>query len=509
VLTLRTALAASALAVASILTGCFDGGDNKQEPAGSLRGALSYLPADAGAVLVVPTDLDAGPLKELDNLGSEFRGWETFRDELEGAIGGGVLDFEDDIRPQLGNPLGVAIGGDGERIGALRLHDPAALRRVVESHVRDGDATRLPDYRGAYRWRDRGGAEGEPRAAAIADPYLVVANNRRALERALDARADSDNIASDESVTSELEALGDDALARVVGDARTLAVAADPGAAAEAARRIPWIAALGRFSAVARVGEEHVRIAFKLRTDGRRLSEDQLPLPPGPESPTLHQPAAAASLGVLEPDRLVRFIERLAEVIDPERFDPYGSAVDQLRSAFGVDLHRDLLRKVTNLSVSFAAGTAASFQARLEPGAAREVARTLARARPFVEEVLRDLVRGVTVQPQGSGRQRLYVVRQGPLPLARYGVRDGALVGSVGLASLPDPKAGRKIAGTKGALVIKADPGRLAALVPSDGLFGDGVVRGTLDLLSQLGELTLSIQAEPEYLAGRARLDTR
>jgi Protein of unknown function (DUF3352) len=504
---LRTALAASALAAASVLTGCFHNGDEQDKPVGSLRGALSFLPADTGAVLVVPTDLDEGPLKDLDDLGRRFEGWEAFRDELESAIGGGVLDFERDVRPQLGGPLAVAIGGEGDTIASLRLRDPPALRRAVEERVREGEARRLPAYKGAYRWREPGGPASQPRASAIAEGYLVVADTESALKEALDARAGSDNLASDEDVTSELDKLGDDALARVVGDGRRLLAAGDPGAAAAAARRIPWVAALGKLVAVARVGEEHVRIAFRVETDRRRLSEDDLPLPPGPESPRLHDLDAAASLGVLEPDRLARFIEDVVEVVEPEQFAPFEAAIDQLRSAFGVDLHRDLLAKVRSLSLALAAGTAASFQARLERGTGRQVARALSRARPFVEEVLRDLVPGVTVTAQGTGAQRLYVVRQGPLPLARYGVRDDALVGSVGLADLPPPTTGRKVKGAKGALVVKADPGRLTALIPSDGIFGDSILRGTLDLLSQLGELTLSIRAETGYLSGRARLE--
>lgn len=506
---LRTALGASAVAIASIFTGCFHGGEEQEKPSGSLRGALSFLPADPGAVLVVPTDIDEGPLKELDDLGSRFEGWEAFRDELEAAIGGGVLDFERDVRPQLGSPLAVAIAGDGDRIAALRLRDPPALRRSVEERVREGEANRLPAYRDAYRWRDTGGAASEPRASAIAEGYLVVADSAQALEDAIDARAESDSVASDEALVAELEGLGDDALARVVGDGSRLIAAGDATAAAEAARRIPWIRALGNFTAVARVGEEHVRIAFRLRTDRRQLSERQLPLPPGPAAPRLHGRRGAAALGVRDPDRLVRFIERLVAVLEPDQFAPYEAAVDQLRSSFGVDLHRDVLAKVTNLSVSLAAGTAASFQARLEKGAGPGVARALARARPFVEEVLRDLVPGVTVVAQGAGAQRLYVARQGPLPLARYGVRDDALVGSVGFADLPAPTDGRKVEGTEGALVIKADPGRLASLVPSDGIFGDGILRGTLDLLSQLGELTLSMRAQTGYLVGRARLEAK
>jgi hypothetical protein len=505
--TLRTALAASALAAASVFTGCFHDGDEQDKPVGSLRGALSFLPADTGGVLVVPTDLDDGPLKDLDDLGRRFEGWEAFRDELESTIGGGVLDFERDVRPQLGGPLAVAIGGEGDTAASLRLRDPPALRRAVEAYVRAGDARRLTDYNGAYRWREPGGPASQPRASAITEGYLVVADSERALKDALDARAGPDNLASDEDITSTLDGLGDDALARVVGDGRRLLEAADPGAAAEAARRIPWVAALGKLVAVARVEEEHVRLAFRVETDRRRLSKGELPLPPGPESPRLHDLEAAASLGVLEPDRLVRFIERVVEIVEPEQFAPYGEAVDQLRSAYGVDLHRDLLAKVRSLSIAVAAGTAASFQARLERGAGRQVARALSRARPFVEEVVRDLVPGVTVVAQGTGAQRLYVVRQGPLPLARYGIRDDALVGSVGLADLPAPSAGRKARGAEGALVLKADPGRLTALIPNDGIFGNGILRGALDLLSQLGEVTLSVRAETGYLSGRARVE--
>jgi hypothetical protein len=495
---LLAALAAAA-ALALGLAGCSHGADRPRRPPGPLSEALSYLPARSGIVAVILTDPGSGPLKRLDRLGSRFKGWDRVKRELRTQIETSGLRFDEIIRPQLGYPFALGVGGTGQPVGALRVRDPPALRVAVEARLSGGEATRLDDYKGAFVWKATG-AGGASTFAAIAGNDLVVARSEQDLKEAIEADKGSNSLAFDRLLTAELSKLDSHALVRVVGDSQRL-LDRDPGQAQEL-RQIRWMRALGTFSSVFRIGSNDVRIDFRLRTDRERLAESDLPIPPGPAAPLLHEPGATAAFAVLDPDRVVRFLEKVSAVTDPDGFSRYESAVGQLRAFFGVDLHKDLLSKVSNLSVAFPRGAALTFEARLRDRAVPAVARALATARPALEAGLGDFVPGATINESGSARRHAYVVRRGAIALARYGVRGAAIVGSIGFAKLPRRVRGSRPRGAIGALVAKGDLGRIGRLVGT--LLA--IPKEALDSLSRLGDLTLSVRAETSGLTGRARL---
>jgi hypothetical protein len=478
--------AAAATALVAALAGCSGGGERARSP-GALPAALSYIPADSGLVAVLPTDFDREPLAQLEQLGRR-RGFE--RRLLRTLTRAG---FEVDLlRGQLGNPLVLAPLASGDIVGALRLKSGQTLRQSVERQIDAGQATRLDDQKGAFRWREQARVY-----AALDGDDLVVAPNEKELDQALDARDGSDSLAFDARTRAALDRLGGNALLRVVGDSQRL-LERDP-AEADQLRRIPWLRALGAFNAVARVRDGEVAVEFRLRTDRAPLATSDLPFAPGLRAPVLHDSRAAAAVAVLEPDRLARFLERSSAVTDPDSYSRYADAIGQLRALFGIDLHKDVLQQLRSVSVAFASPTAISFQARVRSGAAPQLSRTLTRAQPALELGLEDLLRGTALVRRGE----IWQVKRGRLVLAQYAVRDGSLVGSLGLGALPRADGGRRLPNAGGSLALRGDLRRIGGFL---GLAFD-LPKQALDVLSGLGDLTLSVRTETGGLVGRGRLE--
>src|SRR5439155_5364148 len=139
---------------------------------------------------------------------------------------------------------------------------------------------------------------------------------------------------------SNLAKLGDDRLVRVVGDAQSLVDSAGKASAARACK-IKWIRALGLFTAVMDVESDAVSVRFRVSSDREKLSDADLPIPPGPASPLLHNPAAATAVGVLEPGRLARVMDAALPVTKLGVFGTVGKTFSDLRG-LGIDPEKDL-----------------------------------------------------------------------------------------------------------------------------------------------------------------------
>lgn len=482
------------------MAGC-SRGDDAQPPAGGLLRALSYLPADTGAVVVAQTDPDSGQLKRLDELGSRFESWDAFKKMLKADLAKQGLDFDELARPQLGAPLALGFDGDGRRIGAIHLKDPNRLGRALAERVAGGKAKRLDDYKGSPVWAQTRAGRQPPAFAATRNGDFVIANSEQALKAAIDAARSGDNLAGQRTVTSALEGLGTEPLVRAVGDAQRLIEKSDLSGSSEA-RTLPWLRALGRFTLVADVGHDDLTIDFHLATNRAKLTEKDLPIASGPAAPLLHDLTAAAAIGVRKPDQLARFVERTLELTSPDEFARYRATIGQLKTFFGVDLHRDLLSKITNLSLALGSGVAVTFEGKLVPGSASGVVRALERAEPFIQGAVREILPGARIERQGGGGRPVWVITRGGLALGRYAVKDETLVGSIGFASLPKVVQGQRLKGAIGALSLRSDPrrtGQLIAIVP-------GIPTEAADILSRLGEFTLNVRAETHELTARARV---
>jgi hypothetical protein len=405
------------------------------------------------------------------------------------------------IVPQLGNPLVLAITRDGERVGAIRVTDSTGLQETLQKQFSKHGLERLDDYKGALVWKNVGVRRGPATYGALREAELVVAPSEAVLHSAIEAAAGTANLAFSRAFTSTLPKRGAATLVSGVGDGQRVLASGDPGQAA-LARKVPWLRALGTFTLTARVSRRKIGVHFELVTDRVRLSERDLPLRPGAASPRLHDPAAAAAVAVLEPRRLVRVLEQTLHATDASRFDRYQAGIEQLRAIFGVDVRRDLLEKLTSLSIAVSSATAVTFEASLKPGTGPSFLRDLEKARPFVEGVLNDSLPGTSVEAESSGNRGTWVVRNRGVVLGRYGMRNGTLVGSVGLSALPRPVAGKRLQGVNGSLVLRGDIARIGRLVG----FLLEVPERTFSVITGLGDLEIGIRTTTHGLSATGRI---
>jgi hypothetical protein len=183
-------------------------------------------------------------------------------------------------------------------------------------------------------------------------------------------------------------------------------------------------------------------------------------------------------------------------------FGSVGKLFGDLR-ALGVDPESDLFGKMTSLSVAIFSSTQFSFVGTLQKGAGPGVARALAAAKPFVRRLGTKEFPVTGVGRRATRRGPLWLVNSGGLVIGGYGVQDDLLVGSVGLVAIPRAAPAQQVEGVKGALIAKAQASRLAnALGPRLGVLGNA-----LRVLSQLGDLTLGVQAETDALTGSGTLE--
>jgi hypothetical protein len=514
------ACGAAVLAVASVaLPACGAGdGEKSEDLSPALEAALSYLPKDAAIAGAIPTNLERAPLKRLEKRASNLEGWQDLRKEFERQVAED-LDFDRDIRPQLGNPLVLFASSldqnDDFEYSALQVKDPQAMRRLLERSIAKGNEERLPDYKGALVTREAKGSPGQGNAAgdnftALHQDVAVQANSEGQLKAAIDRSTGSDNLASNDKVASELDRGGEDVLFRLVGDTAELVKKAR-GKEAEAARKVKWVQAVGDFTAAGFATPDGVRFEFEQKTDEQALSEGDLPIAAGANPALLHDRNAPIAAGLRAPDQLYVFLEQAIKAAEPQQFAEYDAAIKQLK-ALGTDIHEDVLKKITNLSLALTSEQAGTFQTDLSEGAGEALRQFLQLSEPFFEGALGASAGRVRIVSRGSGDSKVWTVQDASgEPVARYTVRGNALVGSLGSAPLPDPAEGTALPGAEGAFASALSGKRFVELVrdldqqgtPS---LSDTDSRRALRLISTLASIRLSLRAETDALTGQGEL---
>ncbi len=134
---------------------------------------------------------------------------------------------------------------------------------------------------------------------------VIFAGSERLLTAALE-RAGGDEHLDADTFEQGLDGLPGSALARVYADIGAI-VASDPDT--RDARKVPWVSALETLGLTASAADDGVEIQFNLRTNGEDLSDADLPIAAGDESP-----------GVIEREGEIGFgIRDLAQVVTLRR----------------------------------------------------------------------------------------------------------------------------------------------------------------------------------------------
>ncbi len=498
-------LALPACLLAAALPGC--GGDD--ESAGPLAAGLAYLPADSPFALALDTDLEGDQYKALDSIIGKFPlGDKTVRELLadELAAPGSGVDFESDVEPILGNPVVVGAsdvasftgdtGGD-DFVAALQADDQDALDALVDKTK----AEQTGEAGGATKYEDGG------TLFAVKDDTVVLAGDEQLLDQALE-RAEGDEGLSEDDFNAALDGLPDEALARVYGNLQEL-VASDPET--EAARKVKWVDALRTLGLTASASDDGVRMEFNVRTDSEGLTDEDLPMAAGNESPPVISRPGEIGFGLRDPSQVINFAEAAGQSIDPSGYGDYEQAKQTLDSRLEIDIDEDLIGQLTG-DMSASVSLDGKFGVRASPKDARAFEQTLAK----LARVLPDFAQGaglgaVQIERPGGG-DPFYALVQPDGDRVVFGVVDGVFVlanDARRAAELAEAEP-ETVDGAEGAFVLSADAQELVNAVirqagPALGLgglegFGAQLFTGPLE------DLTASMSVDTDGLRGRMQL---
>jgi Protein of unknown function (DUF3352) len=498
-------LALLACLAPAALAGC--GGDD--ESSSPLDAGLAHLPKEAPLAMAVETDLEGNQYKALDSILGKFpleasSVRELLRDQI--GAGGSNVDFERDIEPLLGNPLVIGASDVASLTGssdaedfviALQAKDKAALDELIEKTGPE----EIGEVAGATKYEDAG------TVFAVEDDVVVIAPSEQELDQALE-RADGDDHLDTDTFEAGLEGLPGSGLARVYADLEAL-LASQPGG--ERARRNEWIGALRTLGLTATARDDGVEVEWNLRTDPEDLTEADLPIATGDESPSVLSRDGEIGFGIRDLAQIVRFAEAAGQALDPSGFADYARAKQTLDARLDLSIDDDLVGQLTGeLSASLALG--GGFGVRAELGDPAAFKRTLAK----IAVVLPSFAEGagfgaVTLGWVGDG-DGLYALRQADGDAVVFGVLGGVLVVANSLdrarelaSEEPEP-----VDGAEGAVALSSDAEELANAVVGE--FGErfGVTGfealGAQLFTGPLEDLTGSMSASTDGLRGRITL---
>jgi Protein of unknown function (DUF3352) len=494
------------LSILVVLGVLFAAGCGSDDSSSALDSELAYLPKDAPLAIVLDSDVEGDQYKKLGSLIDKF----PFGDQVTGNLlrqfeqSSGGLDFNEDVKPVLGNPVVLGApnaealtGSSNDFVLAAEAKDEGALEDLIDKlNPREvGEASGATLY-------EEGGT-----LAAVEDDMFVLANDESGLRSALE-RADGDDHFDEDSFDEAFEGLPDSALARIYTDVEVL-LKSDRGTVD--VRKVKWIGALRTLGVTARARDDAIEMDFHARTEGE-LSDEDLPIAPGDEAPPIIEREGEVGLGIRDLAHIVRFGEAAGQAIDPAGFGDYAQAKRTIDKQLGVSLDDDLIGQLTgNVSASVAIG--GGFGVRAELNDPRAFERTLAK----VADVLPSFAEGA-----GFGRVRLskprgggdfYALSQPDGDAVVFGVVADVLV----VAS--DARRARGLAreepvtvpGASGSVVAGADAERLvntllqefgsAFGIPDLGGFGTGL------LTRPFGDLNGSVSASTDELRGKLTLE--
>jgi hypothetical protein len=468
-------LAALAAVLAVTLAGC---GGEEEKTASPLGEALAYLPQDVPGVAVVETDPRHEQWEQVDDLIQRFAIAPQIRDQAKDRIARGPLDFDEDLRPQLGNEVVVgAFESEGRTkrlVLAVKVKDRAAAERDL-----------LPKLKPAA------GLE-----ARLDGDVLVAASTRELLDESIRQAGEGDGM-TEEKLDEHLGRLAEgEPLLRVTSDLRK---DGDSKESREAAEELPWLGALRRMALVGNASADGLAIEFDVRTAS--VDEADLPLAPGPTAPPVPEREGEIAVAVREPGRPSAFIERLRDFLP--RTKAHSAALNDALKRIGVDLQRDLLGQFGDVgAMSFPLDR--THVARADLKDPRAFAATLAKlARELPGAARGDI--GFTIEPGGgAGFYRLNADRGRQLFVGVVG-NQVALGEEAGRARDFATEKSAPVPGARGSLAFAADAESVANAEIERRAGGPAALLGQL-ATEPLGPLRGWAETTPTGISGHAEL---
>ncbi len=489
-----------------VVAGCGGDGGGGGGDDSPLGNALAYAPPDSPFVVAIDTDVEGSQFEAIQAIGERFPFAGQARDALQESLSDEDLDFEQDVKPFLGNEFVVAATDvqsftDGEDddnfVGAIESNDQEALDALIEKanleEVGEASGSTLYDAE-----------DGD--VIAIEGDTLVVAGSRELLEEAL-ARHDGDDSLSTEDFESGVEDLPEESLLRGYFDVAALIEAEEGG---EEALKVPYLAAADTFGFSAAAQEDAITIDFRLSTDGEELSPEELPIASGAESPDVLEGEGKIGAGLRDPRQILTFAENAGQAVDPSGFGDYNTGKETIERQIDVDIDEDVLGQADEVAMRFSLDGTFALRAPLEDGPAFK--QTLDKLGRTLPEILESSVGGSVGYSAANRNNDFYALSLPDNQSIVYGVFDDAFVlsndsGEAGTLSVSGETS--PVDGAEGAVTMRADAQEVAnaAIRQFGGQLGvPGGGAGASLFTEPLGDLTGSLAAEPDATTGKITL---
>ncbi len=489
---------------AAALAGC-GGGD--EGSGSSLDNALGYLPEDAPLVVSFDTDPEGSQVKAIQAIVERFPFADQLTQSLEGSLSEEDVDFEKDVKPLLGNEFVVGApdvsalvgggdeSGDDQFVAAIEANDAGKLEDLIK---RD-DTKETGEQDGAKLYED---SDGD--TFAIEDGVLVVAGSRELLDAALKQR-DGDGKLTAEVFGEATADLPEDALVRLSTDVEQL-IAADPEA--KPAQEVEWVNALRTLGATLSFEEDRAVLEFRMATDPEGLTDADLPIAAGSESPAVIDSPDEIGFGLRGPEQILAFAESAGQAVDPSGFGEYSAGKQAIESRLDLSIDDDIFGQLED-DVSVGVGLDGKFGVRARVKDPQAFTATLDK----LGKSLPDIVENAVGEPVGYARPKrgedFYALATADGDTVVYGVVDGVFVlaNDSGRASRLAEDATKDVEGAEGSIAMSADAGQLASRGIAE--FGGGGIGGALGgslFTEPLGAFTGSVAAETDGLTGRLEL---
>ena len=490
------AVAVLALAAA----GCGSSGSNAKSP---LDEGLGFLPKDAPFAVAISTDIESGQYQSAGSILKKFPFGPQALASLKQRFERNGVNFNDDVKPILGNPFVVgaatpqALQGDSRNqyVASLKAKDSGKLDAIVKK-----DSKNVGDKNGFTIYESKSGQR-----LARKDDVVVFAGSNKLLDDALATRA-GDNRLTEADFDKGLAGLPKDAAIRVYGDAERL-LKGDPSTAD--ARKVKWVNALRKFGITASVKQDAIDIDFNLHTDAGQLTDQDLPLASGDQAPEVVQQAGELSFGLRNPAQVEKFAEAAGQAVNPSGFGQFEQAKRSIEKRLGISIDKDVLAQL-NGDVAGLTAVSGKFAARAalkDPAAFR---RTLNKVAPELPGLLKSSGGESVKLSKPAGGSGLYTLTDSSGQTVVFGVEGSAFVvgNEAARAKRLAAATPASVPGVKGSVVMTADAEKLAnSIIAQLGTrLGPGASLLGSRFTTPLGNLTGSLKTTTAGMSGKLTL---
>jgi hypothetical protein len=501
VLALSLALGALIVPVA----GC--GSDKKDTGADPLDNALGYVPPKSPLVISFTTDPKGGQFRAARKIVEKFPFANQIEQSLLSSLQSGSVNYGRDLKPLLGNQFVVAApdvrslqnNGNSSQdfVGAIQAKDGKKLQDAVKKEKSKAEGSKD----GAKIYKGKTGS-----SFAVKDDVLIVAGSRALLDKALAARG-SGNRYTESDFDKSTEGLPKGSAVRLSTDVEAI-LAADPNAAR--ARKVKWVKALRTFGLSASVANDKINVDFNLATDSSGLTEADLPIASGDQSPDVIKRKGEIGFGLRDPGQVVTFAENAGQAVSPAQFGSYETAKKTVEAQLKINLQKDVIDQLRNgVSVSVDPSRQVAVKGQVkDPAAFRK---SLAK----VTKVLPAIIQSSSgSKPKISHSGGLYEARTPSRTIAYGLVGDTFVFADSAAAARAVAKAPTAtVAGAKGSLAMQADAEQVVVqALKRMGASGQGrqlglgaALGGSL-IAGPLGALTGSAKADTSGITGQVSL---